>query len=218
MTEEIDTTIENDDVSLDDLLGESEEPTEPVDTEEPAEEPSEETPDDKRLTALDKKVARAEKRYEKLQGDIRDSLKERKEVSPPVDDKEKQAQDFIRKEAEKVIEERETAQKEAASAKADQLAEEMDSVLDENPDLKKDKILDIIEDFAKDGQIITPTVAAKILERTPAKEVEKPKMPTAKRTATDVETSKAEDKTDGMSFQQKMAHAQQAAVKQLRKL
>ena len=131
---------------------------------------------------------------DELKGKPNPTAKDEKEI----DDKEKQARDFIRKMIREETEALTKEQRETEERELDAFEEEVDTILEDNPDIKKGRLLDVIEEFE-----VEPKVALKIIKRweeegfTPNSKP-KPKMPAPKRSSPNAPVKRPDDSGKSM--------------------
>ena len=169
---------------------------------------------DRKLRTTQRKLDKAKKDYDKVADKLDKSRKPAKELSEE-EAKEAKAQEYIEKEARKAIEKVEKEKKDVEKAKLDAFSDELDDQLDSNPDILESDVLDLIESYGKRSIRLSPSQAVDLLKE-PMGKVEgkaKPVMPEPKRGSGEVKLKgkEFEEKTKGMTFDQKIEHIKRTA-------
>ena len=108
-------------------------------------------------------------------------------VKKPTDDQEAKAQEYIREQARKVYEELQNSKQKEEEKRTEAFESEIEELLEANPDISETELLDVIEEYE-----VEPKTALKILQKQENK-AKKPKMPVAKRGASETVTQKSDD-------------------------
>ena len=136
------------------------------------------------------RALRAEKDASRVQTLENELAELRGLVKKPEDDKERQAQDYIRKQARQAYEELMAEKKREEDSATEAFETEVEGILDENPDIADEELLDVIEEYE-----VEPKTALKILKKAQdSPSVKKPKVPVPKRAPSEsAETPSADD-------------------------
>lgn len=136
------------------------------------------------------KAQKTSTRVQELEEELRGL---REAVKKPDDEKERNAQEYIRARVLEVMEERDSLKKKEEAQERERFNSEVETILEENPNFSEEELLDTIEEYE-----VVPEVALKILKKQQSPKEKKPRMPQARRGSPEGETKPPDDSKKSM--------------------